>query len=1029
MRIVDFAVRNAAFMGVMFLLLVALGVSAWRDIPRTEDPYFPISAFSIIAVYPGADALEIERQVAEPIEDALNLLDDIKDIESTSADSLGVVRVEFDAKVDVDETYDDVTREIDAIRERLPSGLERLEINRINPGYVNIVQVALVSESAPYRLLEDLAEDLQDRLERAPGVRESETWAYPERELRVELDLDRLAALNLRAVQVLSAVEGRNTNIPGGAVEVGGRRFSVKTTGNYDDLEQIRATVISSDGRNIVRVGDVARVAWDNSEARHTARFDGERAVFVTANQQEGQNIFRTREAIAAELRAFEARLPANVRLVQGFDQSRNVAHRLGRLGADFLIAIVLVSVTLLPLGLRAAGVVMVSIPLSLATGLAALYFCGFSLNQLSIAGFVVALGLLVDDSIVVTENIARFLRMGHSRDQAAILATRQISLAVLGCTATLLFAFLPLLALPGNPGKFIRSLPMAVILTVSASLMIALTIIPFLASRWLPREETAEGNAVLRTLMRGIHTVYAPLLRRALARPLTTVALATALVAASFTLVPVIGVSMFPKADTPQFLVQITLPDGAGLSRTDAVLRAVEDRLRARPEVAHTMANLGRGNPQIYYNVFQKEYASNYAEVFVNLKRFEGDRTRALLDAWRREFQDIPGADIVVKEFENGPPIDAPIAFRIVGTDLDTLQRLAAEVEDRMRDTPGTRNVINPQRRSRVDLALTVDTTKAGLLGVSPLELDQTVRLALAGLPAGDFRDREGDSYPIVLRAPMQGQPSLEALQGLHVGTATGAQVPLGQVAELNLTSAPTSIERYQRERSVMLTAYTETGYNTERLTRAIAEQLDTLDWPIGYRYEISGEVESRKESFSGLGAAGLIATFGIIAVLVLEFGSIKSTFIVATVIPLGVMGGILMLFLTGNTLSFTAMIGFIALIGIEIKNSILLVDFTNQLRAQGKPLDDAITEAGEIRFLPILLTSVTAIGGLMPLAVQGSALYSPMAWVIIGGLITSTLIGRLVTPVMYKLLPPSMNTLGLAANGQPGITAANPT
>jgi multidrug efflux pump subunit AcrB len=1027
MRIVDFAVRNVPFMGVVFLLLVALGVSAWRDIPRTEDPYFPISAFSIVAVYPGADAREIERRVAEPIEDALNTLDDIKDIESTSTDSLGVVRIEFDAKVNVDETYDEVTREIAAVRDQLPAGLERLEVNRINPGYVNIVQVALISDSAPYRVLEKLAEDLQDRLERTAGVRESETWAYPDRELRVELDLDRLAALNLRAVQVLSAVEGRNTNIPGGAVEIGGRRFSVKTTGNYDDLDEIRATVINSDGRNVVRVGDVARVAWDHGEARHTARFDGQRAVFVTANQKEGQNIFRTREAIDATLAAFIPELPANVELVQGFDQSRNVAHRLGRLGADFLIAIVLVSITLLPLGLRAAGIVMVSIPLSLATGLAALYFCGFSLNQLSIAGFVVALGLLVDDSIVVTENIARFLRMGHTRDRAAVLATRQISLAVLGCTATLLFAFLPLLALPGNAGKFIRSLPMSVILTVTASLFIALTIIPFLASRWLPREEKAEGNALLRGLMRAIHTVYAPLLRRALARPWTTVALASTVVAASLLLVPVIGVSMFPKADTPQFIVQITLPDGAGLSRTDAVLEAVDQRLRARPEVAHTMANLGRGNPQIYYNVFQKEYATNYAEVFVNLHRFDGRSTRQLLDQWRREFRDIPGADIVVKEFENGPPMDAPLAFRVIGTDLHTLQQLAAQIETLMRDTAGTRNVINPQRRSRIDLTLDVDTTKAGLLGVSPLELDQTVRLALAGLPAGDFRDRDGDSYPVVLRAPMQGQPHLDALEGLHVGTASGGQVPLRQLADLQLTASPTSIERYQRERSVTLTAYTETGYNTERLTQDITRRIDALNWPPGYRYEISGEVESRQESFAGLGTAVLVAIFGIVAVLVLEFGSVKSTFIVATVIPLGVMGGILMLFLTGNTLSFTATIGFIALIGIEIKNSILLVDFTNQLRAQGKPLDEAITEAGEIRFLPILLTSITAIGGLMPLAVQGSALYSPMAWVVIGGLITSTLIGRLVTPVMYKLLPPSMSTLGVAANGHGTVAATS--
>ncbi len=278
-----------------------------------------------------------------------------------------------------------------------------------------------------------------------------------------------------------------------------------------------------------------------------------------------------------------------------------------------------------------------------------------------------------------------------------------------------------------------------------------------------------------------------------------------------------------------------------------------------------------------------------------------------------------------------------------------------------------------------------------------------------MAGLPAGDFHTSEGDSYPIVLRAPLTGNATLASLEGLHVGTLSGGQVPLAQITRPELTESQSRIYRRDRERAVSITAYTETGFNTEMVTNEIMTQLLQMPLPVGYRITAGGEVESRADSFAGFGTAILVALFGIMAVLVLEFGSFKSTLIVATVIPLGIMGGIVMLFIVGYNFSFTAMLGFIALIGIEIKNSILLVDFTNQLRAMGRPLDDAIAEAGEIRFLPILLTSVTAIGGLMPLAVQNSPLYSPMAWVIIGGLITSTLIGRLVTPVMYKLLPPS--------------------
>ncbi|QHS09683.1 efflux RND transporter permease subunit [Sinimarinibacterium sp. NLF-5-8] len=1015
MRITEFSVRNTPFMMVLFALLVAIGLTSLRDIPRTEDPYFQISAFSVIAIYPGADPLELERQVVEPIEDAINKLDDVKEMVSTADDGVGIVRVEFEAHVDVDKKYDEVMRELGALR--LPEGVVHFEVQKINPGTVYIVQPALVSQTASWNTLEDWAEEIVDRFERVPGVLEAESWAYPERELRVELDLKRLAELNLRATQVLNAIKAGNINVPGGAIETGARRFNIKTTGNYQNLEQIRNTVVAGDGQHSIRVNDIATVKWAQGPDRHLGRFNGQRAVFITANQKAGQNIFITRNDLYKVLDEVEPLLPAGVRLERGFDQSRNVAKRLDRLSADFMIAIVLVCITLLPLGLRAAGLVMVSIPLSLAMGLAALYFAGFSLNQMSIAGFVVALGLLVDDSIVVTENIARFLRGGHSRNDAAILATRQIALAILGCTATLLFAFLPLLALPGNAGKFVRSLPLAVVLTVIASLFVSLTIIPFLASRVLPKNGGPEGNILLQKLMGGIHRIYAPLLRRALARPKTTMLIAAFLALAPLALVPLMGTSLFPKADTPQFLIKISLPDGTSLTHTDTVLREVEAILDRTPEVDHYFSNLGRGNPRIYYNVFQHEYAANYAEVFVQLHNYQPKTTPVLLDALRDRFDHIAGAEILVKQFENGPPMEAPIAVRILGPDLDQLRALAAQIEALTLATPGTRDVTNPLRRTRIDLDLNIDRVKAGLLGIAPLELDQTVRLAVAGISAGEFHQADGDSYPIVLRTPLHGNADLSALEGLHLGTVTGAQVPLAQVTQPRLSESQSRINRRNRERAVSITAYTQTGANTAQLTQAIVKQLDAFAWPTGYRYEMGGEVEGRKDSFEGFGTAILVALFGILAVLVLEFGSFKSTLIVAGVIPLGIMGGILMLFITGFDLSFTAMLGLIALIGIEIKNSILLVDFTNQLREQGKPLDDAIAEAGEIRFLPILLTSITAIGGLMPLAIQNSPLYSPMAWVIIGGLITSTLIGRLVTPVMYKLLPPAMR------NGNPPI------
>jgi multidrug efflux pump subunit AcrB len=321
---------------------------------------------------------------------------------------------------------------------------------------------------------------------------------------------------------------------------------------------------------------------------------------------------------------------------------------------------------------------------------------------------------------------------------------------------------------------------------------------------------------------------------------------------------------------------------------------------------------------------------------------------------------------------------------------------------------TEGTRDVDNPLRLRRTDIDLRVDTEKAALFGVPAIEVDRTVRLAVAGVPAGQFREPDGDEYDITLRLPIEGRPTLDLIDEIQVSSLTGEQVPLRQLTDPAFRSAPNVVRRYNRERSVSVTAWPAAGYNTDQVTQRVLAEMRDYDWPPGYRYMAGGEVEAREEAFGGLGIALLVAMFGILAVLVLEFGSFRSTLIVFGVVPLGMVGAIVALYLTGYTLSFTALIGMIALVGIEIKNSILLVDFTNQLREGGAALDEAIEKAGEIRFFPILLTSLTAIGGLMPLAIQGSGLYSPLAIVIIGGLISSTLLARLVTPVMYKLLPP---------------------
>ncbi len=1004
-----FFVRNWQFTLVLFAGLAVFGFNSLMSIPRAEDPAFPIPFYIVRVILPGASPAEMEKLVVKPIEDAIDTLEDVENIRSTAADGFALVTSEFSWDIDVDRKFDEVVREVNAIRPTLPTGVLRVEVEKASTAQTNIVQMAIVGDKVTYRELEHLADKLRDEIDRINGVKETRIYGAPKTEVRVAVDLGKLSAWSIPLSVVSNALKAESADIPPGVVYAGDRRFNLKATGSFDSLEEIRQTVLLSSQTRTVRVSDVAEVSWAYDEQRHEARWNGKPALFIAANQKEGENVFNVRNAIYAAVEEFERELPQGITIQRGFDQSQNVDHRLSGLFRDFGIALALVLVTLLPLGLRASLIVMISIPLSLAIGVAVLKATGFSLNQLSIAGFVLALGLLVDDSIVVTENIARHLREGMSRFEAAIAGSKQIGVAVIGCTATLMLAFTPLLFLPEGAGAFIRSLPAAVLFTVAASLMVSLTIIPFLASRMLPEHEAPEGNWLLQRVMAGIEAFYRPLLRASLAAPRVTLLVATGLFLGSLLLIPRLGFSLFPPAEIPEVLVNIELPDGAAMSETGRVLNLVEKVVASskdKGDVRWYMSNLGHGNPQVFYNVRPEQEKANHASVFVGLKEWNSRESVKLIDSWREQFARIPGAQIIVIVFENGPPIEAPIAVRITGREIGTLKELAARATALIEGVPGTRDVVNPLRLDRTDLNLGVNYDKAAALGVPAGAIDQTVRIALSGETVGRYRQSDGEEFDISLRLPFEGRHELRDLDRVYVPSGQGAGIPLAQIATPVMQSEPARIDRLQRERVVTITGRTDSGFLTSTVSREVFEKLKEIKLPPGYRISAGGQAEAQAKSFGGLGGAILLALFGIMAVLILEFRSFKTSSVVAGVIPLGIIGGLVGLWVTGYPLAFTAVIGFIALIGIEIKNSILLVDFTEQLRAEGVPLRDAIEQAGHIRFLPILLTSATAIGGLLPLALEGSGLYSPLAIVIIAGLISSTLLARLVTPVMYLML-----------------------
>ncbi|MFZ6010466.1 MAG: efflux RND transporter permease subunit [Bacteroidota bacterium] len=1009
MKISEYAVKNYQFTLIMFLMAIALGVATLLTMPRSEDPEIEAPQYAIVVVYPGTSPKDMEELVVDPVEEKINELDDMKRIKTTISDGLAVIRVEYKYESDPDEKYQELVREVNSLRQELPRDIFSIEINKFQPSDVNIMQVALISENASRAKLKVHAEALKDELEKVSQLKNVEIQGLPEQIVRIDLRLEKIAQMRIPLDAIIGSLQSEMANIPGGSVVAGTKSFSIKTSGNYTGLEEIKNTIVyAANGKNVL-LRDVADASITFDESKHITRLNGHRCLFVVAAQKPGLNITQTQKVYKPVLEAFQATLPANIDMAHHFDQADNVNGRLAGLGKDFLIAILLVSITLLPLGMRAATIVMISIPLSLAIGLVLLNLLGISLNQLSIVGLVVALGLLVDDSIVVVENIERWMREGHSRLEATLKATKQIGLAVVGCTVTLIIAFMPLVFLPEGAGDFIRGLPLAVIMAVLASMLVSLTVIPFLSSRMLKSHADAKGNIFMVGLQKLIHGSYSRLLDQALKHPVVTTIVAGVIFIGSLQLFPVIGFGLFPASEKPQFVINTITPLQTNIESTDAVAKEVESVLSRIPEVTFYATNVGKGNPRVYYNVIQENERSDFAQTFVQLDdHISPEKKLAIINELRETFKHYPGAKIEVKNFEQGPPVVAPVEVRLFGDNLDSLRAYAARVEDLLERTEGTLYVNNPVSNLKSDMRVVINQEKARMTGINTVDIDRTIRLAVAGLDMGNFSDAEGEDYNIRLTTPKNERATLASLDNLFVNNRQGVPVPLEQIASLQLETSPLSIDHYNKTRMVSVSAFVQKGYLNDEVIEKVVRAMDGLKLPEGYSFMMGGEVEASNESFGGLGMIIIVTVFMFVAVLVLMFKTFKSMLIVLSVIPLGIVGAVLALLVTGNPLSFVAIIGLIALAGVEVKNSILLVDFTNQLRQQGKSVDEAIREAGEVRFLPIVLTSLTAIGGLLPIALSVNPLISPLAIVLIGGLISSTLLSRIVTPVVYKLIPP---------------------
>lgn len=1026
-RLTRFLAKRWQLMAALILMLAILAIQAVIAIPKSEDPIIRFPFANTVVVLPGANAEQMEQLVTIPIEQAVRRIEDVKEIYSESFDGVVNIGIEFKWGVDSAAKFDEVVREVNAIRGSLPQGVAAIEFIRADSSLANVAQLAITAPGAAPRRVEGLATDLRDALERVPGVQRSEIWGTAPSEIQVQLDLDRLVAARLAPTAVVQALRSQGLTPTIGALDAGSRRLNVQQPGRFRSLEDIRALPLTREGAAVLTLGSVAAVQWAAAEQRHLTRLNGREAVFVSVKADLNADIFAVQRGVTAVVDDFTTRLPPGAMIHWPFDQSRNVSGRLEQLGRDMLIAVLIVLLTLLPLGLRPSLIVMLSIPFSLALGVLLLDLLGFSLNQLSIAGFILALGLIVDDSIVVIEIIVRRMNEGLSAGEAAIRGMGEISMAVIGCTATVILAFLPLLFLPDSAGGFIRSLPAAVLVAVIASLIAALTVIPFLAGKLLRRQDSAGSNRLLTVVLGAIHRVYSPVVAWALANPTRTIAGSLLLVVATLPLVARLGFSLFPESDIPQFMIEVEAQQGASLAETDRAIRHAEAVLARRSDLDWYLANTGRGNPQVYYNFAPQRVRTTTGALFVSFKAWDADDSPRALDQIRTDLGQFPGARFTVRRFVNGPPVDAPIVVRLIGQDLATLEQLSQKVAEVVDSVAGVRDIDNRQAIRQLDIDLRLDADRVGLLGITPGSIDQLLAIAVSGQPVASYYDTRGQGYPVVVKAGPDPTFQASQLDRLYTWTPAGLAVPLATLVTPQLRSGPPQINRLQQERLLVIRGYAEPGYQPVDLALEIKDRLDRISLPAGYRISLGGQAEAAANSFGGLGPTVIITLFGIAIVLLLEFRGFGQALVVAFVIPFGVAGGIVALWIAGLPLSFTAAIGFITLIGIEIKNSILLVDLANTLRDRGMELMAAAIQAGEERFLPVLLTSLTAIGGLVPLIAEQSGLYSPLAIVIAGGLVSSTVIARIVTPVAYVALERRRDAK-VARPQAPALTGATP-
>ena len=994
---------------VVAVLCVA-GIAAWKSMVRQEDPRLPNYWGQIVVPYPGADAEVVERQVLDPVEDNLAEVAQVNWIQSTAFAEFAVVTLELrhDTK-DFREAWDDVREALDAASKEFPEGARAPMLDDDLEEQESVV-LALTGSADPVALLR-AARELRTELLSLPTVAKVNVIADPGEQITVEVD-DAAARRMGTTTNVLAyQLAARNRTLPGGSLRVGDSNLSLRPNTAFDSVEQIEQTAILLPSGNAVPLREFARVRRGPSEPPSSRmRANGEMAVGLGVVPKRAVNTVAFGEQVREVVQRVSPRLaPAKVSEVAF--QPAVVAWRLEDLGRSLLMGVLIVAgVLVLAMGPRLGLVVASVVPLVVLSSIAVFAAGGGVLHQISIAALVIALGMLVDNAIVVAENVQWQLDHGASRADAAVRAIRELAVPLAGATGTTLAAFVPMLLASGPTAGFTRSIPVVVMITLTMSYLFALFVTPAL-SRWALVAQPSGDRSRLETL-------GARIARFAVRRPLAVLAGVSVVLAGSLLGAGHVRQQFFPSSDRSEITIDLRLPAGTHLDHTDDASRKLERALLARDDVVAVATFVGRSAPHFYYNLPQVPWSPHYAQLIVEAR--DPDSTAELLN-WVREYvrSEQVGVEVVARKLEQGPPVGAPIEVRLFGHDPAALHEAASAVVSELRVIPGTRDVRHDLDPGSPTIEFTVDDAVAGRHEVSRSDVAAALYGRTRGLPIGDLRS-DDDPIPVMVRAAEGEELSLSGLESIDVSSPGRPPVPLAQLTRTAPAWRPASIRHRDRRRVVTVSAQLAEGSTYSDVLTVLRPRLTQVYLPEGVTLGFGGEEEGSDEATGALYGALPVGLLLLLGVLLAEFNSFRRVAIILVTVPLAVAGVVPGLLAGGQPFGFTAFMGAIALVGVVVNNAIVLIEVVDQRRKDGMPLDEAIEDGVKRRVRPILLTTATTVAGLVPLALSSSTLWPPLAFAMISGLAVSTGLTLVVVPALLRLLfrhpiPPRERDVGV--------------